>query len=224
MKQQWDNWVAKFDSISLRERGLIFFAIALLIISLVNKLFIDPLLAKQKSLSEHMVHQQEKIKEVRATMEALLQAKINDANSPLRKQLNLAKQRIGDSDAYMQNLRGRLVAPEQMANLLQQVLKKNGQLELVNLQSLPVEPLIAEKTEGAKTAPAGDTRNQVFTHRVKLTVRGTYADLLQYLTTLEHLPTQMFWGMAKMEAEHPPTAELTLTLYTLSLDKTWLQI
>jgi len=38
------------------------------------------------------------------------------------------------------------------------------------------------------------------------------------------LPTQMFWGMAKMNVVQYPQAELTLTLYTLSLDKTWLQV
>jgi len=224
MKQLWEKLVVKVDSISLRERALIFVAVAVLVISLINSLFLDPLLAKQKKLSEQMVQQQEKIKEVRAEMEALLQAKRNDADSPLRKQLSLAKQRIGDSDAYIQNLRSRLVAPEQMANLLQQVLKKNGQLELLNLQSLAVEPLIAEKSEGTKPAQKADTSNQVYTHRVKITVRGAYPDLLQYLTMLEHLPNQMFWGSAKMEVNHPPAAELTLTLYTLSLDKTWLQI
>jgi len=57
-----------------------------------------------------------------------------------------------------------------------------------------------------------------------MTVRGSYADLLQYLTALEKLPTQMFWGMAKMQVVQYPEAELTLTLYTLSLEKTWLQV
>ena len=46
----------------------------------------------------------------------------------------------------------------------------------------------------------------------------------QYLQTLEKLPTQMFWGMAKMDVVKYPQVELTLTLYTLSLDKTWLQV
>jgi len=55
-------------------------------------------------------------------------------------------------------------------------------------------------------------------------VRGSYADLLQYLAALEKLPTQMFWSMAKMNVVKYPEAELTLTLYTLSLDETWLQI
>ena len=55
-------------------------------------------------------------------------------------------------------------------------------------------------------------------------MRGGYADLTQYLQMLEKLPTQMFWGMADLNVVKYPQAELTLTLYTLSLDKTWLQV
>ncbi|MBI3903721.1 MAG: agglutinin biogenesis protein [Nitrosomonadales bacterium] len=225
MKQQWEKLVAKIDSMSLRERVLIFAAIAFLAVSLINQLFLNPLLEKQKILANQVVQQQEKIKEIRAQMEALMDAKRNDVDSPLRKQLIQARQQIADGDAYLQGLRDRLVQPEKMAGLLQRVLKKEGQLELVNLQTLPATPLIEEKppAEGVKIAPP-DAAQQVYTHRVKITVRGSYADLLQYLTTLERLPVQMFWGTASMKVAQYPSAELTLTLYTLSLDKTWLQI
>ena len=54
--------------------------------------------------------------------------------------------------------------------------------------------------------------------------RSSYTDLLQYLRALEKLPTRMFWGMAKMQVAKYPETDLTLTLYTLSLDKKWLQI
>ncbi len=64
----------------------------------------------------------------------------------------------------------------------------------------------------------------MYKHGVQITVRGSYADLVQYLTALEKLPTRMFWGTAKMKVVQHPTVELTLTLYTLSLDKTWLQV
>ena len=55
-------------------------------------------------------------------------------------------------------------------------------------------------------------------------MRGRYLDLLGYLGELEDLPAQMFWGGAKLNVVHYPEAELTLTLYTLSLDKTWLVV
>jgi len=229
MREYWEKIVEKIDGMSLRERVLIFAAVAFMLVALTQVLFLDPLLAEQKRLSTQVVQQQEKMKDIQAQIEALLQARKNDTASPLRQRLSQIKQRLADGDAYMQSRRDRLVQPEKMADLLQQVLDKNGQLQLVNLQTLPAAPLIekAAKPEGAGTVPAGtaaELDKQVFRHGVQITVRGGYLDLLQYLTALEQLPTKMFWGMTQMNVVQYPTAELTLTLYTLSLNKTWLQI
>ncbi|MBI5658365.1 MAG: agglutinin biogenesis protein [Nitrosomonadales bacterium] len=220
LKPHWEKFAVRVDDMSLRERALIFAALAFLLVSLINTLFIDSLLAEQKKLSGQVVLQQEKMKEIQAQIEALLQARKNDANSPLRLRLSQVRQQIADGDAYLQSRRDRLVAPEKIAGLLQQVLDKNDKLRLVSLQTLPAASLI-EKTGAGATA---EHNRQVFRHGVQLTVRGSYPDLLRYLTEIENLPTKMFWGMAGMNVVQYPAAELTLTIYTLSLDKTWLQV
>jgi len=229
MRQYWEKLVDKINGMSLRERVLIFAAAAFMLVALTQVLFLDSLLAEQKRLSTQVVQQQEKMKEIQAQIEALLQAKRNDAASPLRQRLSQAKQQLADGNIYLQSRRDRLVQPEKMADLLEQVLNKNGQLQLISLQTLPTALLIekAVKQEGAGAAPASaaaELDRQVFRHGVQITVRGSYLDLLQYLTALEQLPTKMFWGMSRMNVVQYPAAELTLTLYTLSLDKTWLQI
>lgn len=223
MRQHWEKLVDKIDGISLRERVLIFAAAAFMLVALSQVLFLDSLLAEQKRLSTQVVQQQEKMKEIQAMIEALLQAKKNDAASPLRQRLSQAKQQLADGDAYLQSRRDRLVQPEKIADLLEQVLNKNGQLQLINLQTLPTDLLIEKSVNGSASA-AAELDRQVFKHGVQITVRGNYLDLLQYLTALEQLPTKMFWGMSTMNVVQYPAAELTLTLYTLSLDKTWLQI
>ena len=225
LKPYWGKLAGKIDDMSLRERALIFSALAFLLVSLVNTLFIDTLLDEQKKLSGNVVRQQEKTKEIQAQIEALLQARRNNANSPLRLRLNQVQQQVADGDAYLQGRRDRLVAPEKMAELLRQVLGKNGKLQLASLQTLPAASLI-EKTVKPDTAGAVPEQldRQIFRHGVQITVRGGYPDLLSYLTELERLPAKMFWGMAKMKVVQHPTAELTLTIYTLSLDKTWLQV
>lgn len=220
---QFEKVVAKVDAMSLRERALIFAAAAFLLVSLIDSLFLEPLLAKQKMLSAQVVQQQEKMKEAQSQIAALLQAKQADANSPQRERIRVLRQQIADGNAYLNDRRDKLVPPEKMAQLLEQVLNKNDRLKLVALNTLPVSPLI----EPSSDAPAGQAtglERQIYKHGVKITVRGSYADLLQYLTALEKLPTQMYWGVAKMDVVQHPTVELTLTLYTLSLDKTWLQV
>jgi MSHA biogenesis protein MshJ len=226
MQEQLDKIVAKVDGLSLRERALIFFAVAFLVVFLIDSLVLEPLLAKQKILSTQVVQQQEKMKEIQAQIASLLQAKQADANSPQRERIRILRQQIAEGDAYLKGRRDKLVPPEKMAQLLEQVLNKNGRLQLVALNTLPVSLLIEPSADAvaAQVSAAAGLEPQIFKHGVQITVRGSYADLLQYLSSLEKLPTQMFWGAAKLDVVQHPTAELTLTLYTLSLDKTWLQI
>lgn len=232
MQHYWKKIADRVDGMTLRERAMIFAAVAFLLVALIMTMFLDPLLAQQKKLSAQVVQQQEKMKEILAQIEALLQAKRADANSPARQRLEQIKRQLAEGDFYLQSRRERLVAPENMPSLLEQVLNKNGGLQLVSLKTLPVAPLIekaARPGTGRHAPPAVPAEDaavpdkQIFRHGVQIVVRGSYLDLLQYLVALEHLDAQMFWGEAAMDAAYPEVS-LTLTLYTLSLDKSWLQI
>jgi MSHA biogenesis protein MshJ len=221
MRERWEQLVARVDGMSLRERALIFAAAAFALVALIDALFLNPLLQQQKRLSMQVVQQQEKMKEIQAQLATLLQAKQADKNDPQRERIRLLREQIAEGEAFLKETQDKLVPPEKMAHLLEQVLVKNGRLQLVALETLPVSNFIESAAAAQASAGAG---RQIYKHGVKITVRGTYADLTQYLQTLERLPTQMFWGMAKMDVVKYPQAELTLTLYTLSLDKTWLQV
>lgn len=221
----WEKLAAKVDALSLRERLLVFAALAFMLISLVHVVLIDPLLTEQKKLASQMAQQQEKVKEIRGRLDALLQARKSDADSPLRQRLNQVRQQIAEGDAYLQNRHSQLVVPEQMAELLQQVLQKNSKLQLLSLQTLPAASLVEKAAKQPEEAGiAAGTGKQIYRHGVQLTIRGNYLDLLNYLTELEQLPSAMYWGMARMNVVQHPDAELTLTIYTLSLGKTWLQV
>jgi len=222
MQEKIDQIVAKIDAMSLRERVLIFAAAAFAVVSLINTFFLDPLLAQQKRLSSQVVQQQEKMKESQAQLSALIQAKQADEHAPQRERIRLLREQIAEGDAFLKATQDKLVPPDKMAALLEQVLAKNSRLQLVALNTLPVSQFIESSSEAQNAAVVVD--KQIFKHGVQMTVRGSYADLMQYLATLEKMPTQMFWGMAKLNVVKYPHAELTLTLYTLSLDKIWLQV
>lgn len=228
IKQLWEKLSAKVNAMTLRERAMVFAAAAFLLVSLVNTFLLDPMLLKQKKLSNAVVQQQEKMKELQAQIEAIIQAKNSQHTSPQRLQLNKIRQELDEGNAFLNSNRENLVEPDKMAELLRQVLSRNANLQLVNLQTLAVTSLFDQ--EEAKPAVANQAQaaalpeKQIFKHGVELTVRGNYLDLLQYLASLERLPTQMFWGKVKMDVVEYPAAELTLTLYTLSLEKIWLQI
>lgn len=228
IKQQWEKITAKLEAMTLRERALVFAAVAFMLLSLFNILLLDPLFVRQKLLRSQVAQQQEVMNQVQTQITSLLQENSPNSSSPQRVQINQLRQEIADGNAFLQSNRERLVQPEKMAEHLRQLLIKNNRLQIVALQTLPVTPLLelpGKKADGRPTAvPAALQEKQVFKHGVQLTLRGNYLDLLQYLNALERLPQQMFWAKAQMSVVQYPVSELTLILYTLSLDKTWLQI
>ncbi|MDO8206412.1 MAG: agglutinin biogenesis protein [Gallionella sp.] len=223
MKRYWKLACTKIDDMSLRERAMMFAAAAFVLISAINATLLDPLLDTQKAKSAQVVQQQEKMKELQATMQNLQQSKRDDEHSPLRARIALLKAQLQEHDSYMQSRRDRLVEPGNMAALLEQVLHNNDKLQLIELKTLPVGLLI-DKPVTAAGQQANKSVQQIYKHGVQITVRGSYPELLRYLTALEKLPAQMFWGEVSMTVEKHPDALLTLTVYTLSMDETWLTV
>jgi len=240
MKQYWQRMVLRIDALSLRERAIIFAMAALVLMTLVNAVMLDPQFAKQKQLSERIKQEQEKIAGIQAEIQQKVRSQAIDPDAAERMRLQGLKQQSAQMQGAMQDVQKGLVPPDKMSELLESILKQNGKLRLVSLKTLPVtglnEPVSAEsKTAGEKTAaatasPAKDKQNSqptagfVYRHGVEIMVQGGYLDMMNYMAALEAMPWQLFWGRAKLSVDEYPKATLTLTLFTLSLDKAWLNI
>lgn len=74
------------------------------------------------------------------------------------------------------------------------------------------------------TAAAAGDEPLLYRHGVRIVLQGAYADMVAYMTALERLPARLYWGHATLDATEHDKATLTLTLYTLSLDNTWIAL
>ena len=144
-----------------------------------------------------------------------------------------SKRQIAEIDATLKNLQSGLVPAQRMNALLQDMLARNPRLQLVGLSTLPATPLVEKRAPAEKpniaSAPKSPDKlvaatSNVFKHGVQITLQGSYADLHDYLAALEKLPWRMFWSRASLSADDYPRLTLTVTIYTLSLDKAWLVV
>ena len=62
----------------------------------------------------------------------------------------------------------------------------------------------------------------LYKHGVELRLEGDYAALADYLARLENNGQKLLWERVALSAEQHPRLVLTLTVYTLSLERTWL--
>jgi MSHA biogenesis protein MshJ len=154
--------------------------------------------------------------------------------------LSQLTQQLQQMHGSLRDMQKGLVPPDKVSIVLEDILRKNGKLRLVSLKTLPVAGLteqadaenktaveklasaaLSETTAKPMTKPVAES---IYKHGVEITVEGGYLDIINYLTALESMPWQLFWGSASLRVEEHPKTTLTLTLFTLSLDKKWLNL
>lgn len=238
MKQQWIKLATRVDALSLRERIMVFAACAAAIVFLMHFFALGPQLRKQDALNAQITQQQNNIEGIDNEIRARVEAAQNDPDAAVRTRLAAVRKETEELSEQLRAMQNGLVAPERMAPLLDSILRANGRLSLVSVRTLPVESVLeagrraAASAPGAAVAPAAPAQPQaqagsaglLYRHGVEITVRGNYLDMIAYMNALEGLPTQLFWGRAQLEAETWPASRLTLTLYTLSLDRKWMKL
>lgn len=229
MKMTWRKYSGKFDALSRRERVLISLAVAAAVLLVGETMFVEPQLARQKTGRNRIEQLSGELSATRSQI-ASLQPRLKDPDAANRAALEQARREIAAIDLRLKGMEQTLVAPDKVAALLESILRQNRSLKLVALQTLPVSALIERKEAPAKAekdatgAVPGGNEASIYKHGVQITVQGNYGELLGYLTQLEQLPQRMFWSAVSLKVDDYPKTTLSLTVYTLSLDKAWLVV
>lgn len=210
MNARLARYFERIDAASLRERVLMFLALAMLLVLMVNSVLIEPLRDRQKRLSTETNQRQGELSTIQKELRRLAAVEGADPNADMNRRAVAMRAELAALDARVVAEQQRFTAPERVREVLDEMLQRNKRLGLVELKTLPVSVI--------------DSGKRVFRHGVELTVTGTYIELFDYLTALERLPTQIYWGKAELEVVSHPTARLRLVVYTVSLDRAWLVV
>jgi MSHA biogenesis protein MshJ len=224
MKQRLQLIADRINARTLRERAMLFAGAAAAIVFLLYSLFLNPLLVKQAALRAQIGQQQGNIAGIDAEITQKVQAYALDPDAATRARLEALNNDTAQLATSLRAMQKGLVPPERIAPLLETILKANGRLQLVSMNTLPAGPLGAAAAHPATAAAPANPHELLYRHGVELTVRGNYLDMVNYMDALEAMPTQLFWGQAALQVEDYPSARLTLTLYTLSLERKWIKL
>ncbi len=215
LKQQWRELEQRFSALTRRERGILLGG-GLALILIVGFSLADSSLARQRLLSKEIVKAQSDAAMAKAQAEVIVRQLALDPDDRARARIAELSRDTRGLDAQMQGLNRGLIAPEQMAEILQRMLARDRGVKLVSLKTLPVSRLIeSQQSENGAS---------VYKHGIEITLQGRYLDMLDYLGRLEGLPWQMFWSQARMDAKDYPAVRITVTVFTLSLDEEWLVV
>jgi MSHA biogenesis protein MshJ len=240
MNSAWTKLSARIDAATLRERVMIFGALAVLVLALADTLLFGPELARQKRFNRDIAQRQADIAGLQEQVAKLVEARQSSPERAQRARLEQLRTEIERTEAAIAEEQRRFTRPDQMRVVLEQMISKHRNVALLDLRTLqmgaetkppagdtkaivkPAAPA-AEAKGGARSAPVIQDRT-VYRHALELTVAGRYLDLLAYVDALEKMPTRLYWGGAELDASQYPMLQLKLKVFTLSLDKSWMNV
>lgn len=233
IQARWRGWSARFAALQRREKQMVIGAVLFAILFGGYTFWIEPARLQGARLQKALDQQQAERAQLQAQLTAMKQGADPDAGN--RALLAQLQQELVAMDRDIQGFDRVLVPPSQAPALLQALLARHRGLALVSLTTLPPQPLVtprakggeagqpgAEGAEGADAAalPGGN----IYKHGIEIKLAGGYHDLLAYVGELEGGKQKLLWGAMKLAVQKYPVSELTLTVYTLSLESAWLVV
>ena len=211
----------RIDGLTLRERGIMFVTLLVLLYFIANSFAFSPLQKQQLRLENEIKFKYEQIAAVSAQTQSIVHAATRDPDKENAVRLKELNEQIGLVDPRLAGMSQSLVSPRDMARFVEQVLTRNRALQVIKVESLPPAPVEGQPAAGNAAAPA-TAGSGVHRHGMRIEVRGRYLDLVNYLRALESMPWKVFWGQVTLESEDHPMSKLTLVIYTLSLHQGWI--
>ncbi|WP_111640413.1 type II secretion system protein GspM [Marinimicrobium alkaliphilum] len=213
LQARWRQLAQRFDGFSLRERLLVAAGALAVVVALWLLLVQDPVAERREALRAEQAAVAREQQAQQLQLDALTQRDAAGAPSSLQRQRDNLLARRDNLDERLAALSQGLVSAEQLPSLLEDVLLTTGQLELIQMRTLPVEMLSLRGINGDE----GSTG--VYQHSVALTLRGSYFEVLAFLQALEDLPWRFYWEQLEYAVETYPKAEVKVRVYTLSAEE-----
>lgn len=229
LRAMWEKWCARFMAMSQRERLMISVAVIVGIVMLGSTTFVEPARAKAKLLRSSVDKKKTEVRNLDAQLMAVQQQLQQDPDVTIKAELEALRTKLRQAGEDLAKANDTLVPPSEMNGMLERILARQTGLQLVSLRTLPPGSFVERKPEATK--PAGEVKSaeneqefDIYRHGVEVKLTGTYAHLYTYLSQLEQEQKKLLWGEVRLKVLEHPKAEMTLVVYTLSVDKAWLSL
>lgn len=230
LQAKWQPLATRFAALVPREKYLIIGATVFTILFGGYSLWIEPAQIQKARLAKMLEQQRNEAAQLEAQLKAL--GTPGDPDAGNRVALEQLKQALVAADRDIHSFDRVLVSPREAPALLQTLLGRHRGLSLVSLTTLPPQPLVArtekkpEEASAKAAAPSTTESPSIYKHGIEIRIAGSYLDLLSYVAELETGSQKLLWGGIKLASptDKHPVGELTLTVFTLSLESIWLAV
>lgn len=220
LREDLTKIAVRIDTLTLRERALIFFSTMAVLFFVANSLVLTPAFKNNQQYEQLLSARQAQVQQLEMQVQSALNSGQSDVDAEQNLRLKALRAQLMQHDPAQAGTTRKLIPPTEMVTLVEQILSRNHALQVIHIENLAPESLGAS---GSGSTPTANTPvTGIYRHGMQIELRGRYVDIVNYLHELETLPWKMYWGRFTLLAEDYPNSRMTLVIYTLSLRPGWM--
>ena len=254
MNEKWQKWARAYSRRKIREKWVIAGAAVVVAAWLTFFFGLQPVMKREALTQDSLAHEQDdlsKLQQSYADQEKVFRGDPTAAEAARIAQL---QKDLVDVENVLDSVDETQIPPEQMSHMVEDVLRRYGEVKLVSMQTLPVLEIRAHGKKGGAADKGGEASAPavtlapgmqihplasgasavaalpskraavIYRHGLRVTMEGKYLDLLSYVKAMEGLKWRMYWGNARLEAKEEPMSVLTIDMYTISRNEEWMRL
>jgi MSHA biogenesis protein MshJ len=217
LQTHWQRGRRAFDARMLTERRLIVVAVAAVIWLLMDSVWVTPSYEKLNKANKERAGVQanyEKFKNLALQHEAEVRAKQAEA----KRELTRMRQAVKQGEQELQEVQSMLAPAREMRRVLESMLAQHGQLRVKSMTTVSPK----EVSLGVGATPEESIR--LYSHGMDITVEGSFADMLNWLRSIETMPHRLLWDSISLQADSQAQLSLRVAVHTFSPDREALEI
>ncbi len=226
----------RVKTLTLKERVGIFLAISVVIYGIWDFTFMQPMLEKEAMLNSSLDQKGQLIMTLSDQVQNLVDSDQSPQFKKNRQRLENVIGQLELTDQRLLEITSSLIAPDQMAKVLETLLVQSEGLTIRRLHGLGAKPFPekVEKTdqELVKNSVGKEVINEeievemptAWEHGLRLEFSGSYLDTMKYLKSLEELNWKFYWDSVELEVDEYPNVNTAIKVYTLSLEEEWIDV
>lgn len=229
---------AKYFSLSKTIRRVLISGILAVVYAVIDMAIIQPMMEEYSEVTKSIEQAKAQSKSYAAQLLSLQETAGIDPSLSDKQQLEIASEKLSELNTEINAITEKFISPRQMSLFLNELLARSKKLKLISMENMPAEAInvkttreIPEKTtqKAAKKVFGAPTvevvaEDTLYKHSIKLKLRGKYTDIAVYLNEVEQMPWRLFWQTLSLKTQSYPYSEITLEIYTLSLQPEWLTL
>lgn len=220
-RERIDAILQNINALSMRERVFVFAAMLMIVGALWEAVLNAPLEARTVAAQDNISATAERLGQLDEAI-AVAAAGLGGGVSSRTEMLQSLREAVAAREEELRVFTSDLVDPDQMRLVVEDLIKRQSDLELVRTQNMPAIPLL--EVEEPVDGEAESTDPNLYLHGLTLELEGSYLDLLAYLQSIEELPWRIFFGRLNLETIEHPRLKISIELNTLSLEEEWLGV